>query len=84
MRIRVDSPQTPDHHVKAIHVVAERNPTPAIASFFLSPASGKAEVSTRIRLLETQVVVAAAEMSDGSVRIGKGRCKITGGAGGCG
>ena len=65
-------------------MVAERNPTPAIASFHLSPANGRAEISTRIRLLQTQVVIAAAEMSDGSVRIGKGRCKIIGGAGACG
>lgn len=84
MRVSVESPMTEEDHVKAIHVVAERNPTPAIASFHLGPANGKAEISTRIRLLQTQVVVAAAEMSDGSVRIGKARCKITGGAGGCG
>ncbi len=84
MRISVESPMTEQDYVKAIHVVAERNPTPAVASYHLSPANGKAEISTRIRLLQTQVVVAAAEMSDGSVRIGKARCKITGGAGGCG
>ena len=84
MRIVVDSPMTEDDYVKAIHVVAERNPTPAIASFHLSPANGRAEISTRIRLLQTQVVIAAAEMSDGSVRIGKARCKIIGGAGACG
>jgi sulfur-oxidizing protein SoxY len=84
MRISVDSPMTEDDYVKAIHVVAERNPTPAIASFHLTPDSGKAAVSTRIRLLKTQVVIAAAEMSDGRVLIGKGRSKITGGAGGCG
>ena len=84
MRVSVESPMTAEDHVKAIHVVAERNPTPAVASFHLSPANGKAEISTRIRLLQTQVVVAAAEMSDGTVRIGKARCKITGGTGGCG
>ena len=84
LRVRVDSPMTEDDYVAAIHVVAERNPTPAIASFHLGPVNGKAEVSTRIRLLQTQVVVVAAEMSDGSVRIGKARCKITGGAGACG
>lgn len=84
LRVKVDSPMTEQDHVKTIHVVAERNPTPAIASFHLGPANGKAEISTRIRLLQTQIVVAAAEMSDGSVRIGKARCKITGGAGACG
>jgi sulfur-oxidizing protein SoxY len=84
MRVSVDSPMTDNDHVKAIHVVAERNPTPAIASFYLGPDNGKAEISTRIRLIKTQIVVAAAEMSDGSVLIGKARCKITGGAGACG
>lgn len=84
IRVSVDSPMTEADHVKAIHLVAERNPTPSIASFHLGPANGKAEVSARIRLLQTQVVVAAAEMSDGTVRIGKARCKIIGGAGGCG
>lgn len=84
MRISVDSPMTEDDFVKAIHVVAERNPTPAIASFHLTPGSGKAVVSTRVRLLETQVVIAAAVTSNGRVLIGKGRSKITGGAGGCG
>ena len=84
LRVSVDSPMTAEEHVKAIHVVAERNPTPAVASYHLGPANGKAEISTRIRLLQTQVVVVAAEMSDGSVRIGKARCKIIGGAGACG
>ena len=49
-----------------------------------SSSNGRAEISTRVRLLQTQVVIAAAEMSDGSVRVGKGRCKIIGGAGACG
>ena len=84
IRVSVDSPMTESDHVKAIHIVAERNPTPEVASFRLSPVNGKAQVSTRIRLLKTQVVVVAAEMSDGSVYMEKGRSKITGGAGGCG
>lgn len=84
IRVAVESPMSAADYVKAIHIVAERNPTPEVASFYLSPANGKAEVSTRIRLLQTQVLVVAAEMSDGSVFMAKGRSKITGGAGGCG
>ena len=84
LRVSVDSPMTADDYVKAIHVVSERNPTPAVATFHLSPASGKAAVSTRIRLVKTQVVVIAAETSTGLVYLGKARCKITTGAGGCG
>jgi len=84
IRVSVESPMSESDYVKAIHIVAERNPTPEVASFYLGPANGKAQISTRIRLLKTQVVVVAAEMSDGSVYLGKGRSKITGGAGGCG
>ena len=84
IRVSVETPMSETHYVKAIHIVAERNPTPEVASFRLSAVNGKAQVSTRIRLLQTQVVVVAAEMSDGSVFMAKGRSKITGGAGGCG
>jgi len=84
LRVAVESPMTDADHVKAIHIIAERNPTPAVASFYLSRAIGKAEVSTRIRLVKTQVIVAVAEMNDGSLFLGKARCKISTGAGGCG
>ncbi len=84
LRVAVDSPMSEADHVTAIHVLAERNPTPAVASFRLSPASGRAEVSTRIRLVQTQVVQVAAEMNDGSVYLAKARCKISTGSGGCG
>jgi len=84
MRVAVHSPMSEDDYVQAIHIVAERNPTPAVASFYLSPANGRAEVSTRIRLSKTQVVIVAAQMSNGTVYLEKARCKITTGAGGCG
>ncbi len=80
--IKVESPMTDADHVKHIHVVSEGNPIPDVASFNLSPAMGKAEVKTRIRLGKTQNVVAAAVMSDGSVYIGKKSVKVT--VGGCG
>ena len=41
--IVVDSPMTEKDYVKAIHVVADKNPLPGVASFNLFPASGKAE-----------------------------------------
>ena len=84
LRVVVDSPMSEADHVTAVHVLAERNPSPAVASFRLTPASGRAEVSTRIRLVKTQVIQVAAEMNDGSVYLAKARCKISSGAGGCG
>ena len=82
--VAVESRMTQEEHVKAIHILAERNPVPEVVSFFLGPQNPKAVVSTRIRLVKTQVVIALAEISDGSLYIGKARCKILTGVGGCG
>ena len=63
LHIRVASPMTADDHVKSIHVFAERNPRPRVATFHFSPDSGRAEVSTRVRLAGTQTVTVLAELS---------------------
>ncbi len=80
--VKVDHPMSSDRYVKAIHLVAERNPAPEVASFNLSPTNGKAEVAIRMRLAETQNVVAVAESSDGKFFISKKEIKVT--IGGCG
>lgn len=82
LTVVVESPMTAGDHVKTVHVFADRNPTPDVASFHLTPAMGRAEVSTRIRLGQTQDVVAIAEMSDGSLFVGRQEVKVT--IGGCG
>ena len=64
--VAVDSPMTPTDYVKAIHVFNEKNPQPNVISAKLGPRAGRASISTRIRLSDTQTVVAIAEMSDGS------------------
>jgi sulfur-oxidizing protein SoxY len=66
MTVSVASPMAPEDHVKSIHVFNERNPQPNIANFYLGPHAGRAQVSTRIRLADTQKVVAIAKLSDGS------------------
>src|SRR6186713_2202188 len=65
MAVTVDSPMTKDNYVKAIHVFNEKNPQPNVLTVRLGPRAGKAHVSTRIRLADTQKVIAIAEMSDG-------------------
>ena len=64
MTVSVASPMTADDYVKSIHVFNEKNPQPNIGNFHLTPASGRAQVSTRIRLADTQKVVAIARLSD--------------------
>lgn len=62
--VSVTSPMTATDYVKSIHLFNEKNPQPNIANFHLTPASGRAQVSTRIRLADTQKVVAIARLSD--------------------
>jgi sulfur-oxidizing protein SoxY len=65
--VAVESPMTATNYVKAIHVFNEKNPQPNVLSIHLGPRAGKASISTRIRLADSQRVVALAQMSDGSV-----------------
>src|SRR2546428_9203327 len=64
--ISVESAMSQADHVKAIHVFNEKNPQPDVVSFHLGPRAGRASVATRIRLADTQTVVAIAALSDGS------------------
>jgi len=66
MTVSVASPMTANDYVKSIHVFNEKNPQPNIGNFYLSPSSGRAQISTRIRLADTQKVVAIARLSDDS------------------
>ena len=66
MTVSVDSPMTQENYVKAIHVFNEKNPQANVISVRLSPRAGKAAISTRFRLADTQTIVAVAELSDGS------------------
>ena len=67
LTVRVDSPMTAQDHVRRIAVFNEKTPLPNVAVFHLSPRSGRAQVSTRIRLGDSQIIVAVAELSDGSL-----------------
>ena len=80
LKLRVDSPMTEADHVRVIHVVAERNPRPWVASFQLGPRAGVAEVELQIRLKDSQAVTAYAQMSDGSWWMQGTRVTVTIGA----
>lgn len=64
LNVRVPSPMTAQDHVRQICLVSMRNPRPLVARFELGPQSGRAEVSTRVRLNGSQKVVALVQMSD--------------------
>ena len=75
--LRVTSPMTAQDHVKSVHIFAPRNPRPQVAAFHFGPHSGKAEVTTRVRLAGTQKVIAIAAMSDGSFWSGEINIVVT-------
>src|SRR5258705_5887418 len=64
--ITVDSPMTLADHVKTIHVFNEKNPLPNVITVHLGPRAGRAKIATRIRLADTQKIIAIAEMNDGT------------------
>jgi sulfur-oxidizing protein SoxY len=66
MTVSVTSPMTPQDFVKSIHVFNEKNPQPNIGNFYLGARAGRAQVSTRIRLADSQKIIAIARLSDGS------------------
>ncbi|MDB5638663.1 MAG: sulfur oxidation protein SoxY [Bradyrhizobium sp.] len=66
MTVSVSNPMTPDDHVKSIHVFNEKNPQPNIGNFYLGPHAGRAQISTRIRLADSQKITAIARLSDDS------------------
>jgi len=66
MTVSVESPMTAEDYVTAIHVFNEKNPQPNVIGVHLGPRAGRAAFSTRIRLADSQKIIAVAEMSDGS------------------
>ena len=77
LQVRVESPMTPQAHVKRIHIFSEKNPRPVIARFSLGPRAGRAEVHTRIRLAGSQQVVAVAVMSNGTAWMASAAVVVT-------
>ena len=80
--VRVETPMTQTDYAKAIHLVAEHNPQPLLATFLLTPKSGKADVQLRVRLAQTQDVTVLVQMNDGSLWSASRQVKVT--IGGCG
>jgi sulfur-oxidizing protein SoxY len=66
MTVSVTSPMTATDYVKSIHVFNEKNPQSNLGNFFLGPRAGRAQISTRVRLADSQKITAIARLSDGS------------------
>ncbi|MEM7767574.1 MAG: SoxY-related AACIE arm protein [Pseudomonadota bacterium] len=77
LSVSVESPMTEDDHVRQIAIFAEANPLPDIVRFTLGPRAGRAEVATRIRLNDSQTLLAVAEMNDGTLWTGTAETVVT-------
>ena len=77
LKVSVDSPMTANDYVKTIHVIAEGNPLPNIFTAYLTPRSGTANITTRVRLADSQRVWAIAQMSNGSFWQGSAETLVT-------
>ncbi|MBU3605172.1 SoxY-related AACIE arm protein [Polynucleobacter sp. MWH-Creno-3A4] len=77
LKVSVESPMTANDYVKAIHVIAEGNPLPNIFTAYLTPRSGTATITTRVRLADSQRVWAIAQMSNGSFYQGYAETLVT-------
>lgn len=82
IEVFVDSAMEDDDFVEEIVVFADGNPNPGVATFKFGTLSGEARASTRIRLAQTQDVIALARMKDGSIHRASRTVKVT--IGGCG
>jgi sulfur-oxidizing protein SoxY len=82
LKVVVESPMSDADHVKRVHVFADGNPLPDVATYHFGPHNGKSEFSLRLRLAKSQRIVCVAEMSDGSVYMAGREIKVT--LGGCG
>ncbi len=65
LTVSVESPMTVADHIKAIHVFNEKNPQPHVFDAKLGPRNGRAMIGTRIKLGDSQKIVAIAETSKG-------------------
>ena len=77
LKVSVDSPMTASDYVKTIHVLAEGNPLPNVFTAYLTPRSGAASITTRVRLADSQRVWAIAQMSNGSFWQGSAETFVT-------
>ena len=77
LTVSVESPLTAADHVRSITLLSERNPRPIMATFYLGPKAGRAEVTTRVRLNGTQRLLVVAHISDGSYWSGTAEVEVT-------
>lgn len=74
-----EMPQSPERYIKSITLVIDENPAPVAAVFGLTPRSGTATISTRVRVNAYTNIRAIAETNDGALYMATKFVKASGG-----
>jgi sulfur-oxidizing protein SoxY len=77
--IRTRFPQSPTHYIDKLYLIIDNNPSPISAIFQFTPASGRADIETRVRIDEYTHVRAIAELNDGRLFMAARWVKASGG-----
>jgi len=82
VKVFVKSPMSEKDYVKSIHVLNTKNSNSRCADILLTPKNGEAKFASRVKLSESQDVVAIVGLSDGTFMKAGKSVKVT--IGGCG
>jgi sulfur-oxidizing protein SoxY len=82
VRISVNSPMTKENHVKGIYILTKQGNSRVIY-VTLTPANGKAQFATRIKMKESGNVFAIVQFSNGDFIGAVSKVKVTIGGGCC-
>ncbi len=77
--VRATFPQSKDRYVKSVTLIIDMNPVPLAGRFHFTPASGVANISTRVRVNAYTNVRAVAETNDGQLYMTSRYVKASGG-----
>lgn len=79
LAVRAQFAQTPQRRIERLWIVIDSNPSPVAAAVRFGPASGRADLATRVRIDEYTHVRAIAETSDGRLHMATRFVKASGG-----
>lgn len=79
LQIKTHVEQKPDHYIRKLYLLIDKNPSPVAAIFTFTPSSGRADIDTRVRVEEYTHIRAVAEMSDGKLYMATHYIKASGG-----
>ncbi len=76
--LNIKLPQSEQNFVRTIHVFIDKNPVPLVGIFSLTPDSGRADISLRVRVDDFSFIRAIAETSDGKLYQAKSFVRASG------